>query len=85
MMIPKGLTQKEFNALSKEQRLEWLKQYGTFLANRDSGLHVVSLFVVDGLFVELYKRRDTHTIDYIDIQKNAGIINSYGIDIEKYL
>lgn len=83
--MKKELTQSEFNKLSTEDRFNWLKEHAQFIANRKFGGHFVSLFTVDGLFIEMYKRIDIHTIDYIEIQKNTGILQSYGVDLNKYL
>jgi hypothetical protein len=71
------MTEASFKALSTEDRWKLIKQNGEFIGNRQSGEHFISLFAVNGLFVEVWMPVGLNCMRYIEIQKSDAILQEY--------
>lgn len=71
-----------FIKLKLAERYTFLKSEGEFVASRDLPLHRAHLFVVSGLYVEMYIQKATNCIQWIEIQDNLDIQSEYLNDLE---
>lgn len=71
-----------FTKLKLQQRYNLLKAEGEFIGSRDLPLHRAHLFVVAGLYVEMYIQKATNCIQWIEVQDNRDIQNEYLDDLD---
>lgn len=75
------LTKKEFRRCSLSRRYKLLKSEGEHIAARQSGVHRIHLFSIYGFFVEIWIVISLDQIQWIEIQENQSIINSYSENV----
>ena len=71
------LTKKEFRNCSLVKRYNLLKKDGEHIAARQSGVHRIHLFSIYGFFIELWIVISLDQVQWIEIQENQSIIDSY--------
>ena len=71
------LTKKEFRSSSLIRRYTLLKEDGVHIAARQSGVHLIHLFAIYGFYVEIWIVISLDQVQWIEIQENKSIINSY--------
>jgi hypothetical protein len=76
------LTKKEFRKCSLVKRYDLLKKEGEHIAARQSGVHRIHLFSMFGFFVELWIIISLDQVQWIEIQENKSIIESYSNQVE---
>lgn len=76
------LTKKEFRRCSLSRRYKLLKSEGEHIAARQSGVHRIHLFSVYGFFVEVWIVISLDQIQWVEIQENKSIINSYSEKVD---
>lgn len=81
------LSKKEFQRLSLNDRFKLLKKYGEHIAVRQKSIHLVHLFSIYNFYVEVWILITFNQIQWIEIQENHTILDSYldNIDIKKHL
>lgn len=81
------LTKKEFQSLSLNKRFQLLKKHGGHIAVRQKSVHLIHLFSIYNFYVEVWILLSFNHIQWIEIQDNKTIINSYAdnIDLKKHL
>jgi hypothetical protein len=81
------LTKKEYQKLSLNKRFQLLKKHGEHIAVRQKSIHLIHLFSIFNFYVEVWILMSLNQIQWIEIQENKSIINSYvdNIDIRKHL
>lgn len=67
----------DFNKLSKAQRYQLLKEKGDYVAARIHAGYNVSLFTVNGLYVEVWQRFGLNIIDYIEVLNSQSQLSAY--------
>ncbi len=76
------LTKKEFRKCSLSQRYKLLKKDGEHIAARQTGVHRVHLFSIYGFYVEMWIVISLDQIQWIEVQDNQSIINSYSDQVD---
>lgn len=76
------MNSSEFNRLSLEKRLSILKSDGEFIGSRSIPTHLVYLYSLDKMFVELYVINSLNQIQWIEVQTNKQILSEYIRDID---
>lgn len=76
------MNREQFNRMRMQQKLSYLWNHGEMLAERTSPGSDVSLFHVDGFFVEVFFDRDRNLLIAVEIQQNKHILYSYVKDID---
>lgn len=71
------MNQKWFNSLSIEKRFKLIQQKGVFIATRKHQSHFVSLFTLDGNYIELWKTISTNQIQWIELCNNTDVLYDY--------
>ena len=81
------LTKKEYQSLSLNKRFQLLKKHGEHIAVRQKSVHLIHLFSIYNFYVEVWILLSFNHIQWIEIQDNKTIINSYAdnIDLKKHL
>jgi hypothetical protein len=81
------LTKKEFQRLSLSKRLQLLEKHGEHIAVRQKSIHLIHLFSIYNFYVEVWILLSFNQIQWIEIQENNSILESYldKIDIKKHL
>lgn len=81
------LTKKEFQKLSLNERFKLLKKHGEHIAVRQKSIHLIHLFSIYNFYVEVWILMSFNQLQWIEIQNNKSIINSYidNINIRKHL
>lgn len=79
------LTKKEFRKSTIGKRYNLLKKDGEHIAARQSGVHRIHLFSIYGFFVEIWIVISLDQVQWIEIQENQSIIESYSdqVDVNK--
>lgn len=75
------LTKKEFRTCSISRRYRLLKKDGEHIAARQAGVHRIHLFAIYGFYVEVWIIISLDQIQWIEIQDNKSIVNSYSDNI----
>ncbi len=76
------LTKKEFRKCSLAKRYNLLKKEGEHIAARQSGVHRIHLFSIFGFFVEIWIVISLDQVQWIEIQENKSILESYSDQVE---
>ncbi|MDX1653138.1 MAG: hypothetical protein R3277_11630 [Brumimicrobium sp.] len=81
------LSQKEFRKCSLERRYFLLKKHADYIGGRQHGLHRIHLFSFSGYFVEVWILIAFDQVQWIEIQNNKSVLESYteNINIKKSL
>lgn len=81
------LTKKEFQKLSLNKRLQLLKKHGEHIAVRQRSIHLIHLFSIYNFYIEVWILISFNKVQWIEVQENKSIINSYinNIDIKRHL
>lgn len=75
------LTKKEFRTCTISRRYRLLKKDGEHIAARQTGIHRIHLFAIYGFYVEVWIIISLDQIQWIEIQDNQSIINSYSDNV----
>lgn len=71
------MTLTDFNSLSRTRQLAALRTGGTFLGNRLYQGYVVSLFQVEGFYVELWKRAGLNYVEFVEVVRDESRLEAY--------
>lgn len=72
---------KEFRKLKIQERMELLTEHGDYFGARQKGSHTIHLYCIYKFYVEVWVYLPLNQVQWIEIQTNDQIINSYSQDV----
>ena len=80
------MNQNKFDNSEFQQRSICLFQEGEFISNRTYYNHIVTLYSLNGYFVEVHYEPDSNTIDLIESVRDEKVLERYldNISIPKF-
>ena len=76
--------EKSFRKLGTKERLDTIREMGNYIDSRSFGSYLVHLYQVDSFYTEVWMRRDTDQICWIEVVPGQTVVDNYvkGVNIK---
>jgi hypothetical protein len=74
-------SEKEFRKLGTKARLDAVRENGNYVDSRSFGSYLVHLYQVDSFYAEVWLRRDTDQICWIEVVPVQTVADNYVRDV----